>query len=127
MHELSIIEALLESAETALRPYAAPRVTTVTVRIGALRQVVPSTLEFCFQAATAGTALAGAKLAIEPVAARAWCRDCRAEFAVTEDWFECPRCHGMATEVLAGNELLLASLEFDSAGAASELLEGSPV
>jgi hydrogenase nickel incorporation protein HypA/HybF len=80
----------------------------VRVRVGALRQVVPETLEFCWRAVAPEI-----RLEVEPVAARARCAECGAEFAVDESWFECPSCHETGAEVLTGKELDLMSMELE--------------
>lgn len=108
MHEMSIVEALLDEVNAQGRAHPGARIVAVRVRIGALRQVVPETLEFCWHAVSPDV-----RLEIEPVAARARCRTCRAEFAVEEDWFECPRCQLVGAELLSGKELDLMSIEME--------------
>jgi hydrogenase nickel incorporation protein HypA/HybF len=113
MHEMSIVEALIEGIETELRSQPASRLAAVRVRVGELRLVVPETMRFCYEAATAGTSLAGSVLEIEEIEARARCRGCGEEFAVEDNWFACPCCAGVDTEIVAGRELEMASLELD--------------
>lgn len=111
MHEMSIVEALLDAVRSETQAYPVSRLQTVRVRIGALRQVAPETLEFCYDAATRDTALAGSRLVIEAVPAEAKCRRCSLTFAVDEGWFMCPRCRELGAELLRGDELELMSLE----------------
>ena len=115
MHEMSIVEALLEAVQRACADAmrCEARVLAVHVRVGQLRQVVPETLQFCYEAATRDTVLAGSQLEIEKVPATARCRECRAEFAVEENWFECPRCQSAGAELLTGRELDLISIELE--------------
>ncbi|MGD0649570.1 MAG: hydrogenase maturation nickel metallochaperone HypA [Verrucomicrobiia bacterium] len=113
MHEMSIVEALLEAVEREVRAYGDARVVSIRVRIGALRLVVPETLRFCYEASVRDTPLAGAQLEIEKLPATARCRECRWEFAVEENWFECPRCQSAGAELLTGQELDLISIELE--------------
>jgi hydrogenase nickel incorporation protein HypA/HybF len=113
MHEMSIVEALLDSVRTALRSHPHGRVAAVEVRIGSLRLVVPETLQFCYRAATRDTELAGSDLHVTTVHATARCRQCRAGFAVEENWFECPKCGAMDGDLQTGNELELIGLELE--------------
>ena len=115
MHEMSIVEALLEAVQREIRAHASARVIAVRVRIGRLRQVVPKTLKFCYQAGVRDTPLDGSRLDIEEVASTARCAQCQAEFAVEEDWFECPRCQSVGAELLTGRELDLMSIELEAA------------
>ncbi|NUN94061.1 MAG: hydrogenase maturation nickel metallochaperone HypA [Verrucomicrobiae bacterium] len=84
MHEFSLVEALVEAVEAELRSRPGARLRAVSLRIGELRQVEPSTMEFCWEAAIQETPLAGARLRIERVEARARCPKCR-ELVFHED------------------------------------------
>ena len=111
MHEMSIVEALLEQVRQETSGYPTKRVNTIRLRIGALRQVVPETLTFCFTAAVRGTPLEGCRLDIEQLPAEARCRKCSLTFAVDDNWFQCPRCGEAGSDLLIGNELELTSLD----------------
>ena len=113
MHEMSLVEGLLDAIRQELRAYPDARVKTVTVRVGALRLVVPDIMTLCFEAATRDTELAGAQLNLEPVPAAARCRRCHAEFAVEKNWFQCPHCADASGILLTGDELDLVGLELD--------------
>jgi hydrogenase nickel incorporation protein HypA/HybF len=108
MHELSIAEAVVAiAAEHA----GARRVTLVELKVGHLRQVVPSALEFAFQLVAEGTVVEGAELAIEQVPVRVSCRACAAESGAVEFPLGCPSCGGLDVEVVAGEELHVEALE----------------
>ncbi len=110
MHELAITESIVEICEKNAggRP-----VRSVTLEIGALSGVVPEAVEFCFEACTDGTLLAGARLVIERIAARGRCTTCGAEFALTAYYDPCPGCGGFAVEILGGEELRVKELEVE--------------
>jgi hydrogenase nickel incorporation protein HypA/HybF len=110
MHELSIAEAVVGSA---VNHAAGRRVHRVELRVGHLRQVVPSALEFAFQLSTQGTPLEGAELAIEHVPAEGICRSCGTRSVMTEFPLSCSRCGGLDLEVVAGEELEVEALELD--------------
>jgi hydrogenase nickel incorporation protein HypA/HybF len=75
--------------------------------------VVPDVMQSCYAAATPGTPLEGSRLELEQVAATARCPQCRHEFAVQEQWFECPKCQAVGGELLTGQELDLVNIELD--------------
>jgi Zn finger protein HypA/HybF involved in hydrogenase expression len=61
-------------------------------------------LEFAWDVATAGTALAGSSLVIEFVPTTLFCTDCDA--VVTPDvGFACPDCGALSGDVRSGREL----------------------
>jgi len=110
MHELSIAEAIVAVAE---RHAAGRTVYAVDVKVGHLRQVVPSALEFAFELTAKGTCLDGAELRIEAVAADGRCRACGADSVLEGFPLTCAACGGLDVEVTAGEELLVDSLELE--------------
>jgi hydrogenase nickel incorporation protein HypA/HybF len=110
MHELSIAEAIVAIAEDHA---AGRRVVKVEVRIGHLRQVVPSALEFAFELVTQGTTVEGAALEIEDVPAHIVCRRCAAESRIAEFPFACTSCGSADVDVRSGDELLVDMLELE--------------
>jgi hydrogenase nickel incorporation protein HypA/HybF len=110
VHELSIAQSIVAVAE---RHAAGRRVRRVELRVGHLRQVVPSALEFAFGLVAAETPLDGAELAIEEVPARGRCRACGEETTMAGFPLACSACGGLDVEILAGEELLVDSLELE--------------
>ena len=110
MHELSIAEAVVEIAS---RHAAGRKVSKVELKVGHLRQVVPSALEFAFELLTNGTPLEGAELAMEDVPARGRCRACGADTEMRAFPLQCACCGGIDLELLAGEELLVEALEME--------------
>ena len=108
MHELSIAEAIVQVVE---RHAAGRRVARVEVRVGHLRQVVPSALEFAWELVTDGTAAQGAELVLEEVPAAVRCRACGAESVQERFPFSCASCGGFDIDLFQGEELLVDSLE----------------
>ncbi|MGZ8667739.1 MAG: hydrogenase maturation nickel metallochaperone HypA/HybF [Solirubrobacterales bacterium] len=107
MHELSIAQSILTVTE---RHAAGRPVERVEVKVGHLRQVVPSALEFAFGLLIEGTALDGAELAIEEVPARGRCRRCGEETVLSSFPLACADCGSIDMEMLAGEELLVEAL-----------------
>lgn len=112
MHELSIARAVID---VAARHAGGRPVGVVHLRVGALRQVVPSTLAFYWDAATEGTPCEGSRLEQELIPARLRCRACRHEWELAEPSFRCPSCASAEAELLAGEELDVRSIEVEEA------------
>ena len=111
MHELSIAQAIVD---VAARHAGDARVSVVSVRVGALRQVVPSALELAFELCAHGTALDGARLELERVPAGVRCGACGAESEPPAFPLACGACGGMVVEVVRGEELQVESLELET-------------
>jgi hydrogenase nickel incorporation protein HypA/HybF len=95
----------------ASRHAAGRPVSRVEIKVGHLRQVVPSALEFGFQLLSDGTVLEGAELVIEEVPARGRCRQCGEETTMSQFPLQCSQCSGLDLEIVAGEELLVDALE----------------
>jgi hydrogenase nickel incorporation protein HypA/HybF len=111
VHELGIAQAIVQAADSEARKADAKRVTRVVLDVGALSGVVSDSLAFCFPMACKGTLCEDAELRIEPVEARGWCQSCDAEFAMGELLDNCPKCGGFATELRAGQELTVRTID----------------
>ena len=116
MHELAIAEALVS---IATRHAGGRTVRKVEVRVGHLRQVVPSALELSFELVAHGTPVEGAELELTEVAAEGRCRGCDAETVLRSFPLTCGRCGGFDVEVIAGEELSVEALEVDAKDPAS--------
>lgn len=130
MHELSIAGAVVD---TALRHAGGRRVRVVNLRVGALRMVVPESLEFYFEIVARDTLCEGAELTCERVAALLRCPVCGHEWDPAPPpladhslapgvdplipYFRCPACEGPRSEVVAGDELEVESLEVEDGAA----------
>ena len=123
MHELSISSAIVD---TALRHAGGRTVIRVDVRVGALRQVVPESLDFYFEIVSRDTACQGATLELELVEALMGCPTCGHEWdpapepvaghealAPVLPVFRCPACAGADVTVLSGEELEVESIELE--------------
>ncbi len=120
MHELAIAESIVQIAG---RHAAGRRVTKVCVKVGHLRQVVPSALTFAFELLAEGTPVEGAQLALEEVPVRARCRRCGAESHQEGFPLRCTTCGGLDLQILEGEELYVESLELDEQPASDQELK----
>ena len=112
MHELAIAQSV---ARIACARAAQRRITKVELKVGHLRQVVPSALTFAFALVARGTVAEGAELAIQEIPATGRCRDCGSISAFAAFPLRCARCEGLDLELIAGEELLVDSLELEEA------------
>jgi hydrogenase nickel incorporation protein HypA/HybF len=111
MHELSVCLALLDQVEAIARQHRATRVERILLRIGPLSGVEAPLLENAYPLAAAGTIAETAALDIEVAAVVVRCLDCGAETEAAPNRLSCARCGGFRTNLISGDEMLLANLE----------------
>ncbi|MCI4676673.1 hydrogenase maturation nickel metallochaperone HypA [Candidatus Mycolicibacterium alkanivorans] len=109
MHELSLCQAIAG----VVRPYAeGRRVDVVRVQVGALRQVVPESLSFCWTIVREHENMPEAELELELVTGEVRCRSCGQQSEIASRWSVCcPQCDSGDVEVVRGNEFLVTSLD----------------
>lgn len=109
MHELSLCHAIagVVTAHADRRD-----ITAIHLRVGALRQVVPETLTFCWRIVAEQEGFDGAALDIEWVAASVHCRACGRDTPITSRFSVCcPDCGSPDVAVLTGEEFLITSVD----------------
>lgn len=109
MHELSLCRAIAG----VVKPHAAGRrVDVVRVQVGALRQVVPDTLSFCWTLVRDHEGMTGAELELDLVPAEVACRACGRQSAIASRWSVCcPQCDSPDVAVVRGEEFLVTSVD----------------
>lgn len=111
MHELSLCMNVIDQVTALAAEHRARSVTRIIVRIGVLSGVEPLLLESAFSIAQPGTVAEHASFITELTPARIRCRDCAAESDAAPQSLCCPVCGSVATRLIGGDELLLASVE----------------
>ena len=111
MHELSIAQSLLKIVEDESKKHGVSQVTQVHLRIGTLTAIVPEALTFSFEIIAERTVAEGATVDIEVVPGRGRCQNCNIEFDVDTAFFLCPKCGGIASEIISGRELEITYIE----------------
>lgn len=110
MHELSIALSMIDQIEAEVSRHGGD-VATVYLRLGMLSAVDAQALQFAYELACAGTALASSHLEIESVPLTVYCPQCQGTRHPEPQEIGCPRCPSVAQEILTGMELEIRALE----------------
>jgi hydrogenase nickel incorporation protein HypA/HybF len=110
LHELAIADSVVQIAS---RHADGRQVTKVYLKVGHLRQVVPSALAFSFELVAQGTPVEGAELEMEEVPVLGRCRECGVESRLESFPLQCGTCGGFELQILEGEELYVDSLELE--------------
>jgi hydrogenase nickel incorporation protein HypA/HybF len=126
MHELSIVQSIVDSVTESLAAYPGARVLEVRLRVGALAAVVEDSLQFCYEIAIEGTPLAGSRLFIQHLPVVMHCGRCTRDVALESlQCFRCPACGEPLSDMRQGRELEIESIEIEEAPAPARIEVGS--
>jgi hydrogenase nickel incorporation protein HypA/HybF len=118
MHELSMVESLVEELLKLQEENEWDRIDTVRLRVGAMRQVIPEIMDFAFDISIKDTPLEGARLFIDEVPLKKKCKACgNAWIEGDEALFLCEKCGSADVELIEGMELGIESLEVEETDA----------
>ena len=111
MHELALIEELCALALEAASEQGARTIHALRVRIGDQAGVNADALRQAFAIVTLQSPWRETTLDLEVVTTRCFCSNCSEAFAPLDVIHHCPRCGALSSEVIAGRELELVSME----------------
>ncbi len=113
MHELSLMDNLLNAAKEQLAPYSVKKVTAVRVKAGVLANILPEAFQFAFETLSQGTYFAGAELQYEEVPFQAECLQCGTVFYAKNVQSVCPQCGCENYTILSGFDVFLTGIDFE--------------
>ena len=114
MHELSIVDALIDQTRTEIENTGQTgRVLRLDLTIGRLSGVYCDSIRFAFDLLSKGTPLEGAELHITEPKASCLCHACDARVEIDEFVEQCPECGGGDVSINGGRQLLLQSIEIE--------------
>ncbi len=110
MHELSICRAI---ADTVTKAAEGRSVTCVRLKVGHFRQIVPATLQFCWDLHNENGPLAGSTLEVDSIAATIVCATCGHRTTLHQPILICAACSGQDVQLLTGEEFLIESFDVE--------------
>lgn len=115
MHELAVAQALVDQVDSVIRQHKAAAASSIRVRIGPLAGVVPELLASAFPLAAAGSRMEHARLDLVAAPITVRCQTCGAETEAAMNRLICGACGDWHTQVISGDELMLESVELETA------------
>lgn len=114
MHELGIMTGVMDAVAKSAHDAGADKVLKVTLSVGEMTECIQDALVFAFEALIEDDPfVSDAKLTINMIKPKSRCLECGAEFEHDRFHMFCPECDSFATELLAGRELQIDSIEVD--------------
>ena len=116
MHELSAVEAMVETALSKAEEGGSPRVVGMHFVVNAGGHVTEESVQVCFTMVAHSTPAEGARLYFEWNPPRYRCLKCGHEFDGTRDgdsMIPCPKCTETATVIPPAEEFYLDSIDVE--------------
>lgn len=113
MHELSLMEGVLEIVLDAQKVNGFKRVARIVLEVGELSGALPEALEFCFAAVMQGSPAEGAELELAIIPGEGWCGGCLQAFRMESRIDLCPGCGGPPASITGGSDLHVKAIEVD--------------
>ncbi|WP_101720779.1 hydrogenase maturation nickel metallochaperone HypA [Eggerthella timonensis] len=116
MHELGIMTGVMDAVTSSAQQAGATCVLKVSLSVGEMTEAIEDALMFAFEALSEQREYAlceGAELEITMVRPKSRCLECGAEYEHDRFHMLCPECNSFATELIAGRELQIDSIEVD--------------
>ncbi|MDR2790050.1 MAG: hydrogenase maturation nickel metallochaperone HypA [Campylobacteraceae bacterium] len=112
MHELSVVNSLIELCEKNAKANNAEKITKVEVKIGKLSGIEPHFLKLTFDTFKDKTVCENAELVMDIQNVVVKCLSCGDERAIENNEFICKACGG-EVKVIDGEEMILMRLEME--------------
>ena len=114
MHEVSLVQSLLNQVERLREAHGGTTVTRIEVEIGPLSGVEPVLVREAFDLLVADSDWPAAELVIDEVPLSARCKQCDATFNIESFRFECPQCGSRAVNVTRGDQFRLLNVTLET-------------
>lgn len=110
MHEISLLESVLDTLETQAKQQGFSQVKQVILEIGALSCVEADALRFAFDVVMENTLAARAELVIITVAGQGVCTQCQQTVALETRHDPCHYCGSFGVTVMQGQSMRIKEL-----------------
>jgi len=113
MHELALAQNLMAVIQKTVNDHGGGKVSSATLKIGALTHVEPETLGFAFSVVTRDTCAEGCQLYFERLPLVVRCSGCNFGGEVDVQSMMCPRCGAAGLQVVSGREIELSTIDLE--------------
>lgn len=115
MHELSIIQGVLDIIEKEQQKHKFKKVLMIEVVCGQYNCLCEETMNFCFETAAKSTCAEGASFKVKRLPEVLKCLSCGREFEgdTPEEESACPFCGSETTMAISNHDMYLSRLEVE--------------
>jgi hydrogenase nickel incorporation protein HypA/HybF len=113
MHELPVTQSILKIALEHAEKVNAKQITDLHIVMGELASMVDESIQFYWEIIAKDTIAQNGRLHFRRVLAELQCLTCHEKYHPTDQQLICPRCGGMRTKIIAGEEFALESIDVE--------------
>ena len=113
MHELSIVNSLIDLCEENAKKHNAKKITKVCVKIGKLSGIEPHFFQITFDTFKEKTVCENAELIMNIKGLKIACFECGKISELDINEFICPKCKSFEVKTIEGEDMVLQSLEME--------------
>jgi hydrogenase nickel incorporation protein HypA/HybF len=117
MHELPVVENILEIAIRHAKQADAKHITNIHLVIGNLASIIDDSVQFYWDILSVGTIAEGALLIFKRIETRFECKECGFRYIPTETDYSCPDCGSLQLKVINGNEFYVEAIDVENSPA----------
>ena len=110
---MSIVESIIELAESEALKNNAKVISKLELDIGKVSGIEIKALNFAFNSIKHETMLKNAVIKINILKAKSKCEDCSFEYDVEDVYSLCPKCNSYKTNIIQGKEMKVKSISID--------------
>ena len=113
MHELSVVQGMLDIVSQKAEEISAPRVVRINLVVGEISSIVDDCVQFYFDFLAKDTIAEEAELHFERIPLKFRCRKCDTTFFPQKSSWSCPNCGSERIEIVGGSEFYIDSIEVE--------------
>ena len=113
MHELSIVNSLIDLCEQNAKIHNAKKITKVYVKIGKLSGIEPHFFHITFDTFKQNSICENAELIMNIEGLKIACFECGSISELDINEFVCPKCKSIEIKTIEGEDMMLQSLEME--------------
>lgn len=113
MHELSILEGMIQGIQEKAQAEGFGRVVQVRLEVGRLSGAEPEALRFAFEVVSMDTLAQSATLEILEIPGSGLCQSCKRQVEIQARYDLCPACGDGFVMVTGGTELRIKDMDVE--------------
>lgn len=110
MHEMGIIDSMLQTVEAVIEEQQLTKIDKIVIQVGEISGIIPRFVEECYPMVVNHTKFEDTELEVEVIPGIVRCNQCQTEFNAMKCDFKCPNCGARDMEPLSGRDFFIKEI-----------------